>query len=579
MADTSDQSGRRPVQTPSERRDLGMLVALTLALHLPFITQAFHIDDVIFLTIARNVFQKPLFPLDMPFIFEGRHVTLWGFTHPPLAGYLIACVLLLAGAPSEITLHGVYLVFPLLATISFYFLAKRFVQRPLLATAIFATVPTLAVMAHTLMTDVPLLALWVCATTLFIYGIDRSSRRLETLAVLPLAGAILLAYQGLALIPLLGLYAFQRGQLKKREAVLLSLPAVLLIAWQAAGYFYRGSAYAATMFTYLGDRGLWLGAVKFKNAASALGYLGGTMVWFPFLFIAFGRRWKGLFFFLGLAAGTAGVLADRRLSTNYGPAQKVFLGLCLAGGFIATLEIILCSLERMTGKKHDSETLFLSLWFLGVLFYCVAIFISGSARYLLPAAPPLVLLLVRASDARLSESRMGRAFYATLLPCQLLLGLGLAHADYEFAGIYRQFAGDFERRYLSVSDPFLFRGEWGFRYYLAKIGGLPMADDSVGWAGELVVKSSLTSSQPFYTELDRSLELVERKTYRPASPLRLLDSRAKAGFWSNVWGVLPFWFSTQPLDEITVYRVRSSYRPAGAQAAPVAFSAGDADQH
>jgi hypothetical protein len=93
-----------------------------------------------------------------------------------------------------------------------------------------------------------------------------------------------------------------------------------------------------------------------------------------------------------------------------------------------------------------------------------------------------------------------------------------------------------------------------------------MAAETVAEPGELVVKSQNAASRILDNELDRSLEVVDRKTYRISSPLRLLDSRAKAGFWSDGGGVLPSWFSQQPLDEITVYRVGKSYKvPVGAR--------------
>src|SRR5881409_2690451 len=74
-------------------RDLVLLIALTLAVHLPFIDQAFHLDDVQYLDVARNVFRNPVFPLDLQSVFEGKHVTLWAHSHPPLNSYVIAGLL------------------------------------------------------------------------------------------------------------------------------------------------------------------------------------------------------------------------------------------------------------------------------------------------------------------------------------------------------------------------------------------------------------------------------------------------------------------------------------------------------
>src|SRR5215831_2522055 len=177
-------------QTPSSSRtarDLALLATLTLALHLPFVGQAFHLDDVQYLDIARNVYRNPVFPFDFSADFEGQHFSLWGHTHPPLNSYIIATVLLFHHrSPSEVFLHTSFLFFPLLATVAFYFLSKRFVDRPLLAAALLATNPTLTVSAHTLMTDVPYLALWLAGTVLFLKGVDENNPTLIYAAVLPI---------------------------------------------------------------------------------------------------------------------------------------------------------------------------------------------------------------------------------------------------------------------------------------------------------------------------------------------------------------------------------------------------------
>src|SRR5215510_386244 len=139
------------LRAPRTARDLALLIALTFAVHLPFIGQAFHLDDVHYLDVARNVFRNPIFPLDLQTVFEGKHVTLWAHSHPPLNSYVIAGLLLLSNrTPSEKFLHTCFLIFPALTAIAFYFLARQFVVRPLMATALLTTNPILMVCAHTL---------------------------------------------------------------------------------------------------------------------------------------------------------------------------------------------------------------------------------------------------------------------------------------------------------------------------------------------------------------------------------------------------------------------------------------------
>jgi hypothetical protein len=166
--------------------------------------------------------------------------------------------------------------------------------------------------------------------------------------------------------------------------------------------------------------------------------------------------------------------------------------------------------------------------------------------------PAALLLFLRTCERQ--NGSLSRAFCGSWLAAQLVLGLFLAQADYQFAGVGRREAFEFQRDYLANHQPFLFNGEWGFRYYMTDIGGEIMAEDTSGFPGETVVKSRLSLGLPF--EFDRKLELLEQRSYRIPSPLRLLDVHAHAGFWSDGWGVLPFWFSREDLDEISISRVK-----------------------
>src|SRR5262245_47272554 len=64
----------KPIQSSRRTaRDLAILISLTLAIHLPFLGQAFHLDDTQYLDVAQNVYRNPFFPLDFSTAFEGLH--------------------------------------------------------------------------------------------------------------------------------------------------------------------------------------------------------------------------------------------------------------------------------------------------------------------------------------------------------------------------------------------------------------------------------------------------------------------------------------------------------------------------
>jgi len=222
---------------------------------------------------------------------------------------------------------------------------------------------------------------------------------------------------------------------------------------------------------------------------------------------------------------------------------------------VAILWVVSRVLESRLAKDWSTDEVFLGVWFLGMLVGCVVAFSSGSARYLLPACAPLLLLIIRTDEQRPGSPRSFHFFYGSLLVVQVLLGLCLAQSDYEFAGTGRQEAMDFKARYLRTSEPFLFSGEWGLRYYLTSIGGEIAAEDTTSPPGRLMVISRLCLGRIFDSELGRSLVKLDERVYWIHSPFRLLDLHSHAGFWSDGWGVLPFSLSREDLDELSVYRV------------------------
>ena len=98
---------------------------LVLMLTLPFLNKAFHFDDVFFIYVARQMVKDPLHPysFDMEFAFNTAPATR--MTDPPLMSGYIGAIILLFGE-AEWILHLSYVIFPLIAGISMYYIAKKF---------------------------------------------------------------------------------------------------------------------------------------------------------------------------------------------------------------------------------------------------------------------------------------------------------------------------------------------------------------------------------------------------------------------------------------------------------------------
>lgn len=156
---------------------------MTLALLLPFLGKPFHLDDPVYLAMARQVGAHHLHPYDFLLNWYGKPLPMWRIMlNPPGLGYLLAPPTRLLGE-REVLLHAVFLVFPLVAVQSAYDIARRFTARAELAVLLFATAPLFAVSATTLMADVPALAFALLLAVRFSYWI---SARFLLPALLPI---------------------------------------------------------------------------------------------------------------------------------------------------------------------------------------------------------------------------------------------------------------------------------------------------------------------------------------------------------------------------------------------------------
>src|SRR5690606_33016365 len=97
------------------------------------------------------------------------------------------------------------------------------------------------------------------------------------------------------------------------------------------------------------------------------------------------------------------------------------------------------------------------------LFFLAAVglFYAGSARYLLPLAPAVALLLV--------DRLPSRPVFAAALALHFVLGLALAESERQYADGYRAIVEKLEP--LAGSARIWSNAEWGLRHYLGRIGG------------------------------------------------------------------------------------------------------------
>lgn len=502
------------------RRDLAILFGLVLLLRLPFVwSMPIQGDDAYYLLIAENARVDPFHPLDFSFRLQGQTVWAAGHTRPPLNGLALATLLDLFGGVDEVNLHLAYLFWSLLAVGSMYALARRFSQNPLWTSLLFMAAPAFVVNGPKLEADLPLLAFWTLGMALFAH-------QRFLLAALALALAGFTGYQAVLAVPVLAHLAWYQHRREPRAwAAVLAAP-LLALGWQVFERVTTGTAPVEVLGGYTAEYGLLALERKWNSSIALLGHL-GWMVCPAAIFVGFRRRLPAL------VAWALGGLLAATLPADYSLAERLLYLVSAGCGLLVLLES-----ARLAWAEKKEDSGFLGAWVLVFFLGSLALFYAGSARYLLPVAPALAVLVV-------SRVR-SRSLLACGLALNLLLGLGLALQEGMLAVAHRdaarEFAETFDGRAWTNS-------EWGLRYYLGQVGVEPLLADQEIPAGAAVVESSLAAAVP-YRIAGTKRRIFEAELNQARYLPRTMGPGTHAGYSSSEFGVLPFGIQGERWDRI-----------------------------
>lgn len=497
----------------------------------PFLGQAFHVDEPMFLAVARQILRSPLHPLSFSFDWDGGRGPIERFLDNPLGfPYLLAAVSALSGEREWLT-RALLLPLNAAAGAALYLLAARFLRRPLWAVVAVLACPALAINLGHAMPERLAAALGFCSIYAGVRGVDEDDARWQAAAAALLAGATLSKYLAALFVVPLAAYALARVRRPARFLALLGAALVPLVVNLAVDR----ATFAA------GARAIG-GAAPAHQARALLALLGGggvsVAVW-PFL-----RRGSTRLF---AACSAAALLLYSPLLDGAAPPRWIdrLEGAALGAGALACL--VLVAARPSKGRP---------LWAAWALSFCVVetfLYWSLSERILLFALPPLVFSLAEALEA---DGRAGKKLYAATAAGALTLSLALGAADARYADAQRDVAA----RAAAEAAPgkLWFAGTWGLQHYCENAGGAPVVWEEVK-PGDLVIVPRVNVRPPPPVRPLPASERLESVDF--ALPVRLIgdfDERRgvfeRAGFYSSRWGFLPFVLSSRPVDQFTVAR-------------------------
>ncbi|MHB1326378.1 MAG: ArnT family glycosyltransferase [Thermoleophilia bacterium] len=552
----SNASGVEEVKTAGSKSSLALLIFVAGAITLPFIFKAFHMDDTFFVWLAEAKLKDPL-ALGLPdHGYEGNFFPLYLDTHPPLLTSFLSLLIWISGGASEVVLHIGFIIFPALAAVSMFFLARRFTASPLAAALLLIVSPGFMVMSESIMTDVPALSFWLAAIASFVYAVDREDNRLLVLSAFFISLAVLSTYQSLSLVPLLFVYAL----LRRRRTWRVMMPlAVGLAVFAGIIVFYLLETGAPPKLSY--SIGLNLAPTFIANKIlSTISVIGGAIV-FP-LILAMGmlKGKKEYLAFAGIFALMIIFFLTRVMSGEYSWAAGILQAVFYPAGLLAVYRFFNTGADAIFAddrSEKDRDNIFLILWISGVLVYSILLLPYASTRYLLPLFPPVVLMFVSHARGIFTDRTKWSRFAMAAVACTAAAGLAVSIADYRLAGVYRGFASDQSQKLQADGHQLWFAGEFGLRYYLEADGGKYLTkQDNTPAAGDRVVISHGLIAYFISDDLKNRLQYERSVDYPSAWPVRIEDPGSQAGFYDQFHGNLPWSLSSKPIETIDIYSVR-----------------------
>ena len=483
-------------------RQLLLILGLVVLLRVAFLNQPIQGDDVNYLAEAQHAQFEPLHPNHFNFQFQGEMVAMQGNPHPPLNGLYLGAVLAMTGSVREWAFHLAYIPFSLIAVWSMWLIAGQTCTKPFEAVLLFCAVPAFVINGGSLETDLPFLAFWMLSIAAFL-------RAWTLAAAVSMMLAAMTAYQAIFLVPVLAVFLWVHNRKWKAGWLLLLVPPLTIGLWQLYERASTGALPAAVLIGFFDKYGLQVLGNKVRNAAALTSHLGWIV--FPLLVCFTSRPF--------MAAAPVILIAAFFMPDPFFAISAV------AGIFVLVF-----------AAQSLRKNVFLSAWIF-VFFACaIAVFFAGSARYLLPMAAPVILLVA---------NRLPASILRTGFAVQFALAIALSIVNYQHWDGYRDFARSLAKE-TSEKRKWV-NGEWGMRHYFEEAGAIPMLRGQAVRPGDMVISSKLANPIEFTTGGGAGVALKEM-TIRPALPLRLIGLDSRSAYSDASRGLRPFDFNGGPAD-------------------------------
>jgi 4-amino-4-deoxy-L-arabinose transferase-like glycosyltransferase len=501
---------------------------------------------------------------DLPYLGKTLQILPYETTHPLLVPYFIKIVTALFGE-SEIALHLSFIIFPLIALFSLVALNRALFPdsrgTDILLVLFFFSIPAFLVNSHNLMADVPTLAFLLLSMALYADSLEKGRKGLSYLGGISLCLAVFTSYHVMAFVPLVFIYAAMKKRLNIHTVLSLSIPVIVLLSWLLVVYalydtvFLFKNAPESTQSNISGYIRVNLILEVMKKKIIYIIALVGSSVMFllPAYHIIRGSFLK---FIAGMSLTTLLCYSVVFKLTGYSLYENVFLSSLVALGILSLYSVVSALIRKVT-VSNRARNVFLLLWVLAVMGYCIFVFTFGAARYVLPLFVPIVLVIINGAAWDFSNWR-NRVVISCAVSLSVLFGYACAYSDHRYADTYRNFADEIKDFRSNASNTFdvWFIGEWGMLYYMDRANSKVLsADSNAPKKGDFVIVPEIPRLWTPSKLVTQRLRFYADRQYSSMFPLRIFNRKSHAGFYSHKNGLLPFSISREPDEVFVIYEV------------------------
>ncbi len=532
-------------------------LAFGLLVGLADVVKPVHIDDTLYVEVARRIVTHPLDPYGGVMNWQQIPERTYNVSiSPPLLSYWFALVMIVGGENVPL-LHLSMIPWLLLVCWALYRLGERWARAGLLTVLLVIGGPAVLV-GMNLMLDVPLLAC-LCASVEFLARGEPGRIDARSLLAASVFGAmgVGIKFAGLAVVPVFLVASLTRRRLGPALAALG--PIAALVGWQVLSRSIYGASQVDSGLSFLAKLQSSLPRQTVERTLTMMAILATTLpLWLATPWR--GRRAIGPAILAVLAATVAfGLL--RSTPMNRLPVVTPALLVAVLLGTFSLLAIVWPGRGWSSGVS-DPRFL-LATWIVSGAAVVILFGPFVAVRSFLPIHPPLVIWLLGGRD----PARPRRLALGLTVAVSLALSTLLALTDFRWAACYPDAARRIASRFGGPGRPVEFVGHWGWQYYAAREGFRAWDARQIDVpAGAIVVVPLRADKQWIHPAVASRFRLIDQIVI-PPGPLGITTWNKEAGFrfYGGDFGQLPWGFSTEPTERFSIYEVgppgRFSGRP------------------